>query len=282
MRKKSTPKVSVLTPIYNTNPVHLRECIESILNQTFIDFEFLILNDSPDNKELKKIVKSYKDPRIVYTENKSNIGISASRNKLLEMARGEYVAIFDHDDISLPARLEKEAAYLDANKFVGVVSCNIRWFPKTHVSNHQKNNLDIKRALTSAMVVAHTACMIRKSVLMENDVRWEEKFSPAEDYMLMVRLIEHTMFHNIQEVLVRYRFYENNTTNLQKDKMRDADALIKNIAAIKYPHLLSNGNAKKKEWLRLFGLIPFIKIKCGPDGRAKYYLFGAILLLYRK
>ena len=93
-------KVSVLTPLYNTDPVFLREMIESILNQTFRDFEFILLNDSPDNREIEEIVRSYQDPRIVYVENESNLGISESRNKLLALSRGEYVAIFDHDDIS--------------------------------------------------------------------------------------------------------------------------------------------------------------------------------------
>ena len=69
------PRVSVLTPIYNTNPLHLREMIESILNQTFTDFEFLILNDSPENKEIEKIVKSYKDKRIKYFKNDKNMDI---------------------------------------------------------------------------------------------------------------------------------------------------------------------------------------------------------------
>ncbi|MBR6752240.1 MAG: glycosyltransferase, partial [Alphaproteobacteria bacterium] len=80
-----TPRVSVLTPIYNTNPAHLREMIESILNQTFTDFEFLILNDSPDNAEIEKIVLDYakKDARIKYAKNEKNMGITPSRNKLL-------------------------------------------------------------------------------------------------------------------------------------------------------------------------------------------------------
>lgn len=106
----NNPKVSVLTPIYNTDPEYLRERIESILNQTFSDFEFLILNDSPDNNEIEKIVLecAKKDKRIKYSKNDYNMGITPSRNKLLEMANGEYLAIFDHDDISLPKRLEKE------------------------------------------------------------------------------------------------------------------------------------------------------------------------------
>ncbi len=129
---KKTPKVSVLTPIYNTNPVHLREMIESILNQTFTDFEFLILNDSPDNRDIEKIVLEYakRDKRVKYAKNEKNMGITPSRNKLLKMATGEYVAIFDHDDISVPTRLEKEVAYLDTHPYVGVVSGWLQYFPK--------------------------------------------------------------------------------------------------------------------------------------------------------
>ena len=109
------PKVSVLTPIYNTEPEHLRQAIESILNQTFTDFEFIILNDSPWNTEIEDIVLAYKDARIKYVKNDKNIGISKSRNKLLSLASGEYLAIFDHDDISLPTRLEKQVDFLDKN-----------------------------------------------------------------------------------------------------------------------------------------------------------------------
>ena len=68
------PKVSVLTPLYNTNPKFLKEMIESILNQTFNDFEFILLNDSPNNKEIKDIVLSFNDNRIIYVENEENLG----------------------------------------------------------------------------------------------------------------------------------------------------------------------------------------------------------------
>lgn len=90
----NNPKVSALTPIYNTDPEYLREMIGSILNQTFSGSEFLILNDSPDNNEIEKIVLEYakKDKRIKYSKNDYNMGITPSRNKLLEMANGEYLA----------------------------------------------------------------------------------------------------------------------------------------------------------------------------------------------
>ena len=104
------PRVSVLLPVYNTRPEHLREAIDSILAQTFADFELLILNDCSTNADVEEVVKSYTDPRIVYAVNERNLGISPSRNRLLDMAQGEYLAVMDHDDISLPERFEKQVA----------------------------------------------------------------------------------------------------------------------------------------------------------------------------
>lgn len=105
------PKVSALMSSYKTPEAYLRAAIERILVRTFKNFEFLILDDcQTDDRE--QIVKSYADKRIKYAKNPQNMGISASRNKLIDLSRGEYLAIFDHDDISLPTRLEKEVAYL--------------------------------------------------------------------------------------------------------------------------------------------------------------------------
>lgn len=214
------PRVSVLTPIYNTNPKHLREMIESILNQTYTDFEFLILNDSPENKEIEKIVKSYTDTRIKYSKNDKNMGITPSRNKLLKMARGEYVAIFDHDDISIPTRLEKEVEYFDTNPHVGVVSGFIQNFGGgSAVRTVPEFDTDIKIAMTDWCCVWHTAAMVRKSVLTDNNIEYEEYYSPCEDYRLWSRLMGVTNFHNLQTVLVKYRVFENQTSTQQKSHM---------------------------------------------------------------
>ena len=91
------PKVSVLMPIYKTNEKYLKEAISSILNQSYTDFEFLILDDCPEDTR-EEIVKSFKDKRIKYFKNERNLGITPSRNKLIDMAKGEYLAVFDHDD----------------------------------------------------------------------------------------------------------------------------------------------------------------------------------------
>ncbi|MCL2629686.1 MAG: glycosyltransferase family 2 protein [Alphaproteobacteria bacterium] len=285
------PKVSVLTPVWNTNPVYLREAIESILSQTFTDFEFILMNNSPENSEVTKILKSYKekDPRIVYVENESNLGIASSRNKLIDLAKGEYIAIFDHDDISMPKRFEKQVVYMDDNPYVGVVSCNAKFMingrgiTKGETTDFPSNNLDIKRGLMRYCPIMHPGSMIRKSVLENSGVRYEAQYSPAEDYMLWIRLMEHTMFHNLKEALLKWRDFGDNASCLQREKIVDASARVTNVARRENPCLADSGCSpvlKRKEWLRLFFIIPFIKIKRRPDGRTKYYLFGFFPLLY--
>lgn len=262
------PRVSVLTPIYNTNPQYLRECIESILNQTYTDFEFLILNDSPENKEIENIVKEYAkhDKRIKYYKNEKNIGITPSRNKLLDLARGEYIAIFDHDDISVPERLEKQVKYLDENPDVGVVSGWLEFFgDDNRILKNPETDLNIKIHLSNDCHIAHTASMIRKSVLFDNNIKYEEYYTPAEDYRIFARLMDVTHFYNIQEVLVMYRWHHSNTTQKQTKKMLIAHDNVQFEICDKHPLLRKefdkNYNGGTNFRLRLFGKIPLIKIK---------------------
>ncbi len=274
---KKNPRVSVLTPIYNTNPVHLREMIESILSQTYTDFEFLILNDSPQNTEIEAIVKEYAkhDKRIKYIKNAKNMGITPSRNKLLEMATGEYLAIFDHDDVSVPTRLEKEVAYLDSHPDVGVVS---GWMQDFGLSNEVRcvpeYDNDIKIVMTDKCCVWHTAAMVRKSVLVDNGIEYEEFYSPAEDYRLWARLMGLTHFYNIQEVLVKYRTFETQASNMQKASMARMHQNIQLDIINKFPAYYNAWRASDlcttRFRLSLFG-IPVLKIK-----HNRILLFGFI------
>ena len=229
-------KVSVLMPVYKTPEKFLRKAIESILAQTFTDFEFLILDDCPaDDRE--QVVKSYDDRRIKYAKNAQNMGISASRNKLIDMAQGEYLAIFDHDDISLPERLEKEVAYLDAHPKCGVVSCAKKNIRGEKITVYPENNAEITRQLFVSCCVIHSASMVRKSVLEANNICYEEEYSPAEDYAMYCRLIGKTEFHNLPEVLFHYRNFAGNTTHLQKQKMDDKTIQIQNFVRREHPLL---------------------------------------------
>lgn len=269
------PKVSVLMPVYKTNETYLREAIESILNQTFTDFEFLILDDCPDD-DREAIVASYSDKRIVYLKNNKNLGITPSRNKLIDMAKGEYLAVFDHDDVSLPTRLEKQVAYLDTHKNIGVVSCWVDCFPAEKKLHFPGSDFEIKKLLTEICSLVHSASMIRKSVLDNNNLRYEEKFSPAEDYCLWLRLIEFTQFHNIQEVLFKYRLYAENTSKTQFDKMLEATEKLHFWVRMKYPFLYQMYlNEKTKVYhIKLFK-IPFLKVK-QKQNRLTISLFGIL------
>ena len=232
------PRVSVLTPVYNTNIEHLHQCIDSILNQTFTDFEFIILNDSPENTELESEILSYSDKRIKYYKNDKNIGISESRNRLLQLARGEYIAIFDHDDISIPDRLACQVEFLDTHPNIGVIGGWLQNFESnegTFVT--PENDKEIKIALTEDCFIAHTSSMIRKSVLTNNNIKYEPEYTPCEDYRLWARLMDITEFHNIQRVLVKYRWHENNTTtNMSKD-MKNTHDIIRNQIIKSHPEL---------------------------------------------
>lgn len=273
------PKVSVVMPIYKTKKEHLQEAIESILNQTFKDFEFLILDDCPeDNRE--NIVLSYQDDRIKYIKNEQNLGITPSRNKLIDMAQGEYLAVMDHDDISLPQRFEKQVEFLDLNPSVGVVGCWVDCFPENQKLHFPSNDMEIKKLLTDICAIVHPSSMIRKSVLTDNNLRYEQMYSPSEDYCLWLRLIEHTQFYNIPEVLFNYRLHPDNTSKHQAQKMRDVTQQLHLWVRNKYPFLYQSYCSDRYEntYIKLFKIIPLIKIK-KQTNKTKVYLFNCIPLL---
>ncbi|WP_446424602.1 glycosyltransferase family 2 protein [Mailhella sp.] len=216
------PRVSVLMPVYNTRPEHLREAIDSILAQTFGDFEFLILNDCSTNADVADVVKSYADPRIVYAENERNLGISGARNRLLDMAQGEYLAVMDHDDISLPDRFEKQVAFLDAHPDVGVVGTLVKNLHDGKVRPRPSDDVSIKKMLMIQCDLSHPSCMLRRSVLEKHHIRYEEMFSPAEDYALFARLIPVTTFAILPEALLHYRAWKGNASHSKAKAMEAA------------------------------------------------------------
>lgn len=270
------PKISVLTPCYLSDPDILREMIDSVLTQTFGDFEFILLNDSPDDKTIATVVASYRDDRIVYVENERNLGISASRNKLLAMARGEYLAICDHDDICVPTRFERQAEYLDGHPDCGVVSGQLHAMHSGIVSRHPVSNMEIKRALAvKGCVAAHPAAMIRKKLLVENGIGWDKAFSPCEDYKLWADLIDKCLFHNIDAVLLEYRDDAGNTSHRQCEKMDEKARQIQFEIRTKHGWLMSSVVIEKRFFL--FGLL-LLKTVVAPK-RIKMMLFGFLPLL---
>ena len=270
-------KVSVLTPIYKTDERFLREAIESVLGQTFADFEFLLLDDCPgDDRE--KVVRSYGDKRIIYLKNDRTLGITASRNKLIDLAKGEYLAVFDHDDICRPERFAKQVAYLDAHPECGVVS---GWTKPTcgGVNEYPEDDHAIKVALMHGISMWHPASMVRKSVLAATGVRYEAAYTPVEDYMLWMKLVPHTVFHNLQEVMIDYRWHESNTSIIRKRELDMQDLRCKAWAKVNLPELYAEYELRREtvRRIRLFG-IPVLKISSGFRETA-VWLFGKIPFL---
>ncbi|MGN0917649.1 MAG: glycosyltransferase [Oxalobacter sp.] len=276
------PKVSVLTPVYNTQEKHLRECIESILNQTYQDFEFILLNDASTDPNVEKVIQSYDDPRIVYTVNEKNLGISPSRNKLLQMARGEYLAIFDHDDISYPDRLELQVSYLESHPEVGVVSSQADVLSDrkgNRIWNVPETSYEIQRKSLTDSCVIHSACMLRKSVLDKFNIGYEAEYSPAEDYALFCRLVGKTEFYNFQKSLIQYRDHRNNTTHLRKSLMRMNTKAIQSFVQRDNAELWDSVRIQcvRKKRFKLFKFLPILQIEERVD-QSDYYLFGIIPL----
>ncbi len=276
------PKVSVLIPLYKTETSHLREAIQSILDQSFGDFELLLLDDCPED-DRSAVVATFNDPRIRYEKNEKNLGISPSRNKLIDMAQGEYLAIMDHDDISLPDRLEKQVAYLEAHPEVGVVSGRQKIMGTRKCSCYPEQDADIRLSLMSGCALTHSASMLRKSLLTSTGIRYNAHYTPSEDYALWCELMPHTQFHNLQEVILHYRSHASNVSHRQKERMNTARAAIWAKVRTQNPELYAEfrQRASHTTRIKLFCVIPFLKIvTC--DDRQRGYLFGKLPLWQKR
>ena len=244
------PKVSVLVPVYKTEPGFLREMISSVLRQTLRDFELVILDDCPSDSR-EGVVREFSDPRIVYAANERNLGITPSRNRLLDMARGEYLAILDHDDVCRADRLEREAAYLDAHPECGLVTSFTRHFPVGGLWVRPVTDRAIRVGLASYSSMSHSAAMMRASVLRESGVRYEEEYSPSEDYRLFSRLMGVTKFHCIPEALLDYRVHSCNTTGASQSKMIAAAMKVRDDVRARYPELRELAEGRGEAPLRI-------------------------------
>lgn len=265
------PLISVLLPIYKTPEKYLIECVESILSQTFTDFEFLILDDCPEDKNAENIIRKYSDKRIKYYRNSENLGISGSRNKLLDLSNGQYLAVMDHDDISLPTRFEEQVQFLEAHPEIGVVGCWYQRFPNQKLKKKPILDEDIKHNLFDGCPILHPASMIRKSVLEENNIRYEAEFSPAEDLALWCRLSKVTCFANIPKVLFNYRDYGNNTSKLFHNKLMTEGEHARERLKTENPELWQRAKIAKQNKGKFFSkqIFPIL------DGYERdYKLFG--------
>lgn len=287
------PKISVLMPAYNSE-LYISEAIESILNQTYKDFEFLIINDGSTDKTAQ-IIQEYakQDLRIRFINNIENKGLIAVLNQGLELCNGKYIARMDSDDISLPTRFEKQIIFLEENPNVGVLGTAGQNFGANDDVHFSPQNVDIIELLRGVGFY-HPSVMIRKSVLDTYNLKYDKKFYLTEDHELWSRMLNYTKLCNLQEVLIRYRVHSasvsvTNSELQEKNKRIIRQRLLDSVSMnseirVKLLELAGLENNKEENFkqysiinfLDFIPLITFVRKK--PDN-LKIFLFNIFPLI---
>jgi glycosyltransferase involved in cell wall biosynthesis len=223
-----SPKVSVVMSVYNGER-YLQQAINSILNQSFCDFELIIVDDGSTD-DTAAIVNSYRDPRIVRFRHATNQGLIASLNFGLTRARGELIARQDADDISLPNRLEEQVGLCDREPQVVIVGsgCHLIDETGTHLGiwRYPLSNTDVRWHMLFHCGFAHTSVMFRADALRRNRLQYEEQAKHAEDYDLWSRLLSYGQGQNTAQVLVKYRRHSHQVSSISAEQQKSVAARI--------------------------------------------------------
>lgn len=200
------PRVSVLLPTHNSESF-IAEAITSILNQSYKNFEFIIIDDGSTDGT-RKILSQFSDPRIRIIEHPRNLGIVRSLNDGIVAAKGKYIMRMDADDISMPQRIEKQLEFMEKNLDVGLCgSCMEVFGEKNYIWKAPETDLEIKTRLFFESPIAHPTVCIRKSILDKNQLIYKKDYQYVEDYKLWMEMSKVTKIGNIQEVLLKYRMH---------------------------------------------------------------------------
>lgn len=219
--------VSVVMSVYNGEK-YLQKAIESILNQTYKEFEFIIIDDGSTDSSLK-IIKNYKDSRIILVENKVNKGLIYSLNKGFEIAKGKYIARMDCDDIAEKNRIKIQLDYMEKNSDVAITGTGVKiifeglpLISKKSNQNDEWEYLKIKSFFSTPFV--HPTVMIRNDILKTKKLKYREEFKYAEDYGLWTDIIREEKCVNIKKNLLKYRIVKQSVTrraNRNLDERRE-------------------------------------------------------------
>jgi len=219
------PKVSVIMPVYNSEN-YIKQAIDSILNQTYSDFELIIIDDCPQDKSMD-VVNTFIDDRIHIIHNKLNSGIAYSRNKGLEYSSGKYIAIMDHDDISMKNRFVKQLEYLEKNSEIDVIGGKIQLIdkdgtvivkPSIKLLNNPKY---IKAMFLFVNIYCNSEVMFRKNIIIDNNIRYQNDCFGMEDFHFWIDCSKVGNMSNIDELFLQHRVTDDNETSRTNRTMLD-------------------------------------------------------------
>ncbi|WP_428331634.1 glycosyltransferase family 2 protein [Mucilaginibacter sp.] len=219
---RSLPLVSVIMPVFNCEKF-IKEAIDSILNQSFVDFELIIIDDCSTDDTVT-IINEYKDQRINFIQKLKNTGYVSSLNMALKIAKGELIARMDGDDVSHLKRLEKQVTFLNSNPNIAICGSWYELSSTKETIKYPTENEEIKIALLEYCALGHPTVMFRKSFLNNYQLSYDEAFSPAEDYELWTRIAVVGQISNIPETLLYYRMHTGQVSVKERSKqMANAD-----------------------------------------------------------
>ena len=220
-------KVSVVMPTYNTPVPLLQEAVESVLDQTLRDFEFIIIDDGSTDGSVGYLL-GLTDPRIRLIRNESNLGITKSLNIGFRAARGKYVARMDSDDVSLPTRLEKQYDYMETHP--GVIACGSRTAeygkrPSVRQIPYESRENYRIRTLFSNPGPAHATAFFDREKLVRHHVAYDEQLIYAQDYGMWASIVEYGEVVKLPEVLLYHRSHPGQISKAHRQKQIECDKL---------------------------------------------------------
>ena len=218
------PKITVLMPVYNV-ALYVRAAIESILNQSYTDFELLIINDGSTDTTRDEVLK-IQDSRIRFIENEKNIGLANTLNKGIELAKGEYIARMDGDDISVLNRLEKQLRILEDNPEIDICGTAYEFFgSRNYAVVYPERNDDIRVGLLfgCCMIIP----MFRRKSILDANLRYNQIYFPAEDYRFWTEcMLAGLKMYNVQEILFKYRMHPTQVSEVMTNQ-KDMTLIVK-------------------------------------------------------
>ena len=230
MNLNKSPLVTVLMPVFNAG-VYLEEAINSILKQTFTDFEFLIINDGSTDNSLE-IIKSFDDKRINLINNEANLKLIKCLNLGLQKSKGEFIVRMDADDISLPTRIEKQINFLISNPEYGLLGS---WFEdfgdniKNQLVKYSSDDATIRIKHLYQTQISHPTAVIKKEIIDKYSLQFDSAQVHGEDYDFWVRMSQYCKMSNFPELLVRKRDHPKNITNHYSKSMSETCTKVKQL-----------------------------------------------------
>lgn len=271
----NTPLVSIIMSTLNTEEEYLKKAVNSILNQTYSNFEFIIIVDGGKDD---KILEEFKDNRIKIIKHKKTEGLAKSLNEAIDFAKGKYIARMDSDDISLEKRIEVQVKYMEKRTDIDMTATFYKEFDKNKKTIMECFNKpkQVSAKLFYINMISHPSVMFKKEFLIKNNIRYNEEYLYSQDLELWTRITKIGNIAIIPKIEVKYRIHNKQISNEKSQKQSELyyKILKRNLREleieeenIKYVLMLNSRNTD----IDIDGIDKFIKLAINKNKEIKRY-----------